>query len=94
MDQRFYGCSPRYPGEKWLMQIRLSWRYFWSLRGSKEGPLINDTLPQEGDLVGNIGKMVLWGLIFFSAMEKKTKPNLIILLVFLVAMGLWGGPLG
>ena len=52
--------------------------------------MINDTPPQEGDLVGNIGKMVLWGLIFFSAMEKKAKPNLIILLVFLVAMGLWG----
>ena len=56
--------------------------------------MIDDAPAQDSELVGNIGKMVLWGLIFFSAMEKKAKPNLIILLVFLVALGLWGVPWG
>ena len=45
-------------------------------------------------MVGNIGEMVLKGLIFSLPMEKKAKPNLIILLVFLVALGLWKVPLG
>ena len=71
MDQRFYGCSPRYPGEKWLMQIRLSWWYFWSLWGAEAGPLMDNAATQEGDLVGNIRKMVLKGLFFSFPMKKK-----------------------
>ena len=54
--------------------------------------MIDDAPPQDSELVGNIGKMVLRGLIFSLSMGKKAK--LIILLVFLVALGLWKVPWG
>ena len=53
---------------------------------------MNDALPQVGGQVGKIGKtehfMVLMGL-FLSLLTKKIgKPNLVIFVVFLVALGL------
>ena len=76
------------------MQIRLSWWYFWSLWGSKVGPLIDNAPAQEGDLAENIGRMVLRRLYISIPMQKKAKQNLIILLAFLVALGLLGVPCG
>ena len=37
--------------------------------------MIDDALVQDSELVGNIGKMVLRGLTFFSAMEKKSSQS-------------------
>ena len=56
--------------------------------------MIDDAPVQDSELVGNTGKMVFRGLIFSLSMGKKAKLNLIILLVFLVALGLWRVPWG
>ena len=48
------------------------------------------SVAKEGDLAKNIGRR----LFFSLPMEKKAKPNLIILLAFLVALGLLGVPCG
>ena len=59
---------------------------------------MGDALPQEGDRVGQNRKtlhlMVLrW--LFPSLPKKNTaEPKVVILVVFLVALGLWGGHLG
>ena len=59
---------------------------------------MGDAPPQEGDGVGQIIKtehlMVLRGLFPSLPTKKTAKPNLVILVTFLVALRVWRGPLG
>ena len=59
---------------------------------------MGDASPQEGEGVGQIQKtwclMVYGGLFLSLPVKKMAKPYLVISVVFLVALGLLGGPVG
>ena len=53
---------------------------------------MDDAPPQENGRVGQIRQMVLRGLFSCLPKEKGAKPNIAILIVFLVSQGLLGVP--
>ena len=97
----FRGQFPSLPMKKMTMPNLLISMAFLVALGLLGGPLgwrMGDMLPQDNVRVGQIRNtytmMAFLKLLPDLLMKKRAQPNLVILVVFLVVLGLWEGPLG